>query len=84
MNIKHLKMIALRLTRTGGMIIMTQGTAVKIGYGRVSTIDKQDSSLENQRQLLKEYGWDHIYFEKSSGRNDDRKEFNRCIKNARC
>lgn len=53
---------------------------IKIGYGRVSTTDKQDASLENQRQLLKEYGCDHIYFEKSSGRNDDRREFNKCIK----
>lgn len=53
---------------------------IRIGYGRVSTTDKQDSSLENQRQLLKEFGCEHIYFEKSSGRNDDRREFNKCIR----
>lgn len=53
---------------------------LKVGYGRVSTTDKQDSSLENQRELLKNYGCELIFFEKSSGRNDDRKEFKKCIK----
>lgn len=53
---------------------------VKVGYGRVSTTDKQDSSLENQRDLLKKYGCEHIFFEKSSGRDDDRKEFKKCIR----
>lgn len=55
-------------------------TTIKVGYGRVSTTDKQDSSLENQRDLLKNYGCEYIFFEKSSGRNDERKEFNKCIK----
>ncbi|MGL5684772.1 MAG: recombinase family protein [Vagococcus fluvialis] len=53
---------------------------IKIGYGRVSTTDKQDSSLENQRDLLRQYGCEQIFFEKSSGRNDERKEFKKCIK----
>lgn len=52
---------------------------IKVGYGRVSMTDKQDSSLENQRELLKNYGCEYIFFEKSSGRNDDRKEFKKCI-----
>lgn len=52
---------------------------IKIGYGRVSTMDKQDNSLENQRKLLQEFGCDMIFFEKSSGRNDERKEFQKCI-----
>ena len=53
---------------------------IKIGYGRVSTNDRQDSSLENQRELLKKYGCEQVFFEKCSGRNDNRKEFKRCIK----
>ncbi|MGY3765230.1 recombinase family protein [Vagococcus vulneris] len=53
---------------------------IKIGYGRVSTMDKQDNSLENQQQLLKEYGCEEVFFEKSSGRNDKRIEFNKCIR----
>lgn len=52
---------------------------IKIGYGRVSTTDKQDASLENQQELLKRYGCKEVYFEKSSGRNDNRMEFNKCI-----
>lgn len=53
---------------------------IKIGYGRVSTTDKQDASLENQQELLKEYGCKEVFFEKSSGRNDNRKQFKKCIK----
>ena len=52
---------------------------MKIGYGRVSTTDKQDASLENQQELLKRYGCKEVYFEKSSGRNDKRMRFNKCI-----
>lgn len=52
---------------------------IKIGYGRVSTVDKQDNSLENQQKLLKEFGCEEVFFEKSSGRNDKRVEFNKCI-----
>ncbi|MDT2830282.1 recombinase family protein [Vagococcus carniphilus] len=52
---------------------------IRVGYGRVSTTDKQDSSLENQRELLEEFGCNYIFFEKSSGRNDNRKEFKKCI-----
>ena len=59
---------------------MEEKQVIKVGYGRVSTTDKQDASLENQRDLLKKYGCEYIYFEKSSGRNDDRKEFKKCIK----
>lgn len=59
---------------------MEDKPVLKIGYGRVSTTDKQDSSLENQRDLLKKFGCEYIFFEKSSGRNDDRKEFKKCIK----
>ncbi|SLM85467.1 MULTISPECIES: recombinase family protein [Vagococcus] len=59
---------------------MEQKQTIKIGYGRVFTTDKQDASLENQRDLLKKYGCEKIFFEKSSGRNDDRKEFKKCIK----
>lgn len=59
---------------------MEEKEIVKIGYGRVSTTDKQDSSLENQRQLLQDFGCSFIFFEKSSGRNDDRKEFKKCLK----
>lgn len=53
---------------------------IKIGYGRVSTTDKQDASLENQQELLRNYGCQEVFFEKSSGRNDNRKEFKKCIK----
>jgi len=59
---------------------MEEKQIIKIGYGRVSTNNKQDASLENQRELLKNFGCEFIYFEKSSGRNDSRKEFNKCIK----
>ncbi|MEG0619035.1 MAG: recombinase family protein [Bacilli bacterium] len=62
------------------MINVEEKQLIKIGYGRVSTMDKQDNSLENQRRLLKEFGCEVIYLEKSSGRNDDRKEFSKCIK----
>lgn len=58
---------------------MEEKEVLKIGYGRVSTTDKQDASLENQQDLLREFGCEYIYFEKSSGRNDDRKEFKKCI-----
>lgn len=58
---------------------MVNRKEIKVGYGRVSTTDKQDKSLENQQEILKEYGCEWIFFEKSSGRNDNRKEFNRCI-----
>lgn len=53
---------------------------IKIGYGRVSTVDKQKKSLENQREKLEEFGCEIIYFEEESGRKDDRREFNKCIK----
>lgn len=53
---------------------------IKIGYGRVSTVDKQKKSLENQREKLKEFGCELIFFEEESGRKDDRREFNKCIK----
>lgn len=56
---------------------------IKVGYGRVSTIDKQDKSLENQQEMLKKYGCDYIFFEKSSGRNDNRVEFKKSIKKAK-
>ncbi|MGX4685544.1 recombinase family protein [Vagococcus sp. JNUCC 83] len=54
--------------------------AIKIGYGRVSTVDKQKKSLENQREKLEQYGCELIFFEEESGRRDDRREFNKCIK----
>lgn len=56
---------------------------IRVGYGRVSTTDRQDKSLENQQELLKEYGCEYIYFEKSSGRNDQRAEFKKSIKKAK-
>lgn len=59
---------------------MEDKEVLKIGYGRVSTRDKEETSLENKQELLKEFGCSYIYFEKSSGRNDDRKEFKKCIK----
>lgn len=63
------------------MLERKDGTkAIKIGCGRVSTVDKQKQSLENQREKLEEYGCELIFFEEESGRKDDRREFNRCIK----
>ncbi|SLM86353.1 MULTISPECIES: recombinase family protein [Vagococcus] len=59
---------------------MKEENIIKVGYGRVSTADKQDSSLENQQELLRDCGCEKVFFEKSSGRNDDRKEFKKCIK----
>lgn len=35
---------------------MEERETIKVGYGRVSTTDKQDSSLENQKYLLKKFG----------------------------
>lgn len=63
----------------GGDIMEDMEGVIKIGYGRVSTVDKQDNSLENQQKLLKEFGCEEVFFEKSSGRNDKRVEFNKCI-----
>ncbi len=53
---------------------------IKVGYGRVSTVDKQKKSLENQKEKLEEFGCEIIYIEEESGRKDDRREFNKCIK----
>lgn len=52
---------------------------LNIGYGRVSTVDKQKKSLENQKEKLEEFGCEYIFFEEESGRKDDRREFNKCI-----
>lgn len=50
----------------------------KIGYARVSTVGQ---TLEHQRQVLKEYGCQKIYYEKASGANADRKELRKLIGN---
>lgn len=34
---------------------MEEKEVLKIGYGRVSTTDKQEASLENQQDLLKKF-----------------------------
>jgi len=49
---------------------------MKIGYGRVSSVGQ---SLEIQVKLLKEEGCEKIYLEKKSGKNLDRKEFQKLL-----
>lgn len=50
----------------------------KIGYARVSSFEQ---SLENQLATLKAEGCTEIYFEKTSGKRQDRPEFQKCIAN---
>lgn len=59
--------------------MIVKNKEILIGYGRVSTTDKQQASLNNQKELLEEYGCEIIFFEENSGRNDQRKEFKKCI-----
>lgn len=35
---------------------MEEKEVLKVGYGRVSMTDKQEASLENQKDLLKKFG----------------------------
>lgn len=48
----------------------------KIGYARVST---RDQNLDNQIDILKEYGCTRIFSEKVSGRKYKRTELDNCI-----
>lgn len=56
---------------------------IKVGYCRVSTDDKQEMSLENQVQMMKEQGCNFIYSEHGSGRNDNRVEFQKMLKHVK-
>ncbi|MDH6364363.1 DNA invertase Pin-like site-specific DNA recombinase [Enterococcus sp. PF1-24] len=53
---------------------------VKIGYCRVSTEDKQEVSLENQIEMMREIDCAYIYSEHGSGRKDNRPEFQKMLK----
>lgn len=50
------------------------------GYARVSTIDQ---NLDLQLNALKKYGVDKIFYDKSTGKNMQRKEFNRLFEQLR-
>ncbi len=51
---------------------------MKIGYARVST---SDQNLDLQSRALTEYGCTTIYQEKISGKNTDRPELKKLLKN---
>jgi DNA invertase Pin-like site-specific DNA recombinase len=49
---------------------------MKIGYGRVSTLDQ---CLDSQTDALAAAGCQEVYLEKASGKNTDRPELQRCL-----
>jgi DNA invertase Pin-like site-specific DNA recombinase len=56
---------------------------MKLGYARVSTKYNQDSSLENQIEILEQYGCDKVFAEKISGRKEDRPQLQELLQYAR-
>ncbi|MBO0467042.1 recombinase family protein [Enterococcus plantarum] len=53
---------------------------VRLGYCRVSTDDRQEMSLENKIEMMRQQNCNHIYSEHGSGRNDKRVEFQKMLK----
>lgn len=58
---------------------------VSVGYVRVSTTEnRQKLGFDVQKRKLNEIGIDYLYSETMSGRKDERPEFNKAIKQAKC
>ena len=55
---------------------MNGGTALKIGYIRVST---EEQNTARQEVLLSELGVDEVFIDKASGKNADRPELTRMM-----
>ena len=60
----------------GDPIAMNGGTALKIGYIRVST---EEQNTARQEVLLRELGVDEVFIDKASGKNADRPELTRMM-----
>ncbi|MBO0424076.1 recombinase family protein [Enterococcus plantarum] len=58
----------------------TEKKIVRLGYCRVSTDDRQEMSLENKIEMMRQQKCNHIYSEHGSGRNDKRVEFQKMLK----
>lgn len=56
---------------------------IRIGYCRVSTDDRQEMSLENQIEMMRQQNCNYIYSEHGSGRNDKRVEFQKMLKHTK-
>ena len=64
----------------GDPIAMNGGTALKIGYIRVST---EEQNTARQEVLLRELGVDEVFIDKASGKNADRPELTRMMEYVR-
>ena len=62
---------------------MVDGKITKIGYARVSTVDKQTLGLALQIDALTEAGCSPVFSEEVSGSRDDREEMQRAIEIAK-
>ena len=64
----------------GDPTAMNGGTALKIGYIRVST---EEQNTARQEVLLRELGVDEVFIDKASGKNADRPELTRMMEYVR-